>query len=307
MTRENIREKIRRLVQQGAHYNGEKPCRILIVWDGDSELNMKGAEIAYWNNRVVPEKTISIPQLVDLYGLNIRKEFVDALHAFGQLRVFQQPISNFFSLGGGISYWWLAPIFDKSPFLSPEIFQIFKVRALELYIEKEKITQVISNLVENAVKYSPVGADIGVEVSLVNAEAEIVVSDNGYGISKDDQERIFEKFFRSRTEENWEVPGTGLGLSLVKRIVDMHGGSVSLDSEPGEGTSFTILLPISNDEASEDADGDRKEYLGTDVTDSDPESPEARAVTTLRNHRTKIILDREGAPPESGADSGAAA
>ena len=115
---------------------------------------------------------------------------------------------------------------------------------IEMVGDKQKLTQVVSNLIENAVKYSPEDADINVETSVNNGEAKIVIRDNGYGITKSDQEQIFEAFFRSRTEENWEVPGTGLGLALVKRIISMHGGSVDLDSEIGEGSAFTILLPV---------------------------------------------------------------
>ncbi|MBC8452948.1 MAG: GAF domain-containing protein, partial [Chloroflexi bacterium] len=115
---------------------------------------------------------------------------------------------------------------------------------IELIADKQKITQVISNLIENAVKYSPADTEITVTTSLNKDEAQIVISDNGYGITKADQEQIFEAFFRSRTEENWEVPGTGLGLALVKRIIAMHGGTVTLDSELSTGSTFTIALPV---------------------------------------------------------------
>ncbi len=192
---------------------------------------------------------------------------------------------------------------------------------IELTADKEKIRQVISNLVENAVKYSPVGADIDIEISMVDEKAEIVISDNGYGISTDDQGHIFDTFFRSRTDENWEVPGTGLGLALVKRIVSMHGGTVSLDSELGAGTSFTILLPVLDDEPDGEADrvNPSSRYLGTDVTDSNPESPEAQAVAMLRRRRTEVVqnkknvpasesrLDAESTPdPDTGSNNAAA-
>ena len=182
-------------------------------------------------------------------------------------------------------------------------------RGIELTADREKITQVVSNLVENAVKYSPVGADISIEVSVVDEHANIVVADNGYGISKTDQERIFETFFRSRTEQNWEVPGTGLGLALVKRIVSMHGGTVKIYSEPDAGTSFTISLPISNDGENEDAArGTTAEgYLGTDATDSDPDSPEAQAVAMLRERRAEIISDHQKSTTNPHAESDAVA
>jgi signal transduction histidine kinase len=115
---------------------------------------------------------------------------------------------------------------------------------IELVADRQKLTQVVSNLVENAIKYSPESAEISVSTSRVDDAAKVVIRDNGYGISQSDQDQIFEAFFRSRTEENWEVPGTGLGLALVKRIISMHGGTVTLDSKIGAGSTFTILLPI---------------------------------------------------------------
>jgi signal transduction histidine kinase len=166
-----------------------------------------------------------------------------------------------------------------------------------LVADREKITQVVSNLVENAVKYSPADADITIETSLRNGEAEIVVGDNGYGISREDHDRIFETFFRSRTEENWEVPGTGLGLALVKRIVSMHGGKVSLESEPGVGSAFKILLPILKVGAS--GETDRRD------DESDSDSPEAQAAAMLHKRRALLLQAVEEAEPSQVPESGA--
>lgn len=168
---------------------------------------------------------------------------------------------------------------------------------IEIVGDKQKITQVISNLIENAVKYSPEGTEITVESFMADDEAVIAITDNGYGIPREDQDRIFETFFRSQTEENWEVPGTGLGLALVKRIVSMHGGVVSLDSEPGAGSTFTIRLPLLSINSD---DEDQNELENTD-----PESPEDAAVTTLRERR-QMMLD-QAETPESNSDSNAAA
>jgi signal transduction histidine kinase len=161
------------------------------------------------------------------------------------------------------------------------------VEGIELVADKQKITQVVSNLIENAVKYSPADTDIAVTTSVNNDEAEIVISDNGYGISKSDQEQIFEAFFRSRTEENWEVPGTGLGLALVKRIISMHGGTVSLKSELGFGSNFTIHLPILNS-ASEDERRDGP-------SDSEKKTEEGRAEALLLARRKEMakLVDQD--------------
>jgi signal transduction histidine kinase len=164
------------------------------------------------------------------------------------------------------------------------------VDGIELVADKQKLTQVISNLIENAVKYSPAEAQISINTSLFDGEAEIVIKDNGYGITKGDQVQIFEAFFRSRTEENWEVPGTGLGLALVKRIVAMHGGTVSLVSEIGTGSAFTIVLPIITLKAVGDS--------GHNQDKPRSQTEEDIAEATLRAHRAAMAKDAE---PETEA------
>jgi len=171
------------------------------------------------------------------------------------------------------------------------------VEGIELVADKQKIMQVVSNLIENAVKYSPADTDIAVTTSANNDEAEIVISDNGYGISKSDQEQIFEAFFRSRTEENWEVPGTGLGLALVKRIISMHGGTVSLKSELGFGSSFTIHLPILN-AASE---AERRD----EPSDSEKKTEEDRAEALLLARRKQMAELVEQDEQTNDADNAA--
>jgi signal transduction histidine kinase len=105
------------------------------------------------------------------------------------------------------------------------------------------LRQVISNLVSNAIKYTPTGGHIVVEAAMGDDHITISVTDDGFGIPLDDQPYIFDKFFRVDAPETLDIPGTGLGLSIVKSVIEKHGGRVWVESAPGEGSVFTVLLP----------------------------------------------------------------
>jgi signal transduction histidine kinase len=103
--------------------------------------------------------------------------------------------------------------------------------------------QVAANLIDNAIKYTPSGGRVTVDAAQEEGRAVLRVSDTGAGIPADELPRIWERLFRgdaSRTER-----GLGLGLSLVKAIVEAHGGTVAVESEVGRGTTFTVALPKS--------------------------------------------------------------
>jgi two-component system phosphate regulon sensor histidine kinase PhoR len=107
----------------------------------------------------------------------------------------------------------------------------------------QKIHQVIINLLQNAITYTPEGGQIAVEVRGVPNGVEVLVSDNGIGIPPPDLPRIFERFYRVDRGRSRELGGTGLGLSIVKHIVEAHGGWVTVESKPGQGSRFTFFLP----------------------------------------------------------------
>ncbi|MFT5580684.1 MAG: two-component system phosphate regulon sensor histidine kinase PhoR [Paraglaciecola psychrophila] len=110
--------------------------------------------------------------------------------------------------------------------------------------EEQAMSQLIDNLLSNAIEYTPAGGSI--EVSLRQAEgcAELLIADSGIGISQQYQQRIFERFYRVDKARSRELGGTGLGLSIVKNIVEQHGGSIKLESQPGVGSSFLVSLPL---------------------------------------------------------------
>jgi signal transduction histidine kinase len=107
-----------------------------------------------------------------------------------------------------------------------------------------RLKQAVSNLISNAVKYTPAGGNIWVRVRHDDQAAIVEVQDTGYGIPLAAQARLFQRFFRAKAPGTEKVPGTGLGLSLVKAIVEQHGGQVSFVSEPGQGSTFTLRLPL---------------------------------------------------------------
>ena len=102
----------------------------------------------------------------------------------------------------------------------------------------------IENLIDNAIKYTPTEGSINISLEKIQDTARLTVKDTGIGISYQHQQRIFERFYRVDKARSRELGGTGLGLSIVKNIAEQHGGSVSLKSQPGFGSSFTVLLPL---------------------------------------------------------------
>jgi signal transduction histidine kinase len=111
------------------------------------------------------------------------------------------------------------------------------------HVDPARISQVLDNLVSNAIKYSPDGGDVLVSLRSEDGHVVCSVRDTGMGMSEQDQEEVFAKFFRSAAVRNSAIPGVGLGLSISKAIVEAHGGSVWLRSEVGEGTTFTFAVP----------------------------------------------------------------
>ncbi len=114
---------------------------------------------------------------------------------------------------------------------------------LELKMDPGMIRQALINILDNAVKYSPEHSSIEVTVEERNNRVEIKVRDEGRGIKKREQSRIFERFYRGKETRNKNRDGTGLGLSLAKHIVSTHNGNIKVESEPGEGSIFTIRIP----------------------------------------------------------------
>ncbi|MFH1138439.1 MAG: ATP-binding protein [Pseudomonadota bacterium] len=109
--------------------------------------------------------------------------------------------------------------------------------------ERRRLEQAVVNLLENAVKYTGPAGRVGLKCSVTNGKVEIAISDTGVGISSEHLPRIFERFYRVDKDRSRDAGGTGLGLSIVKHVAQAHGGEVKVESFPGKGSVFTIILP----------------------------------------------------------------
>jgi two-component system sensor histidine kinase SenX3 len=124
---------------------------------------------------------------------------------------------------------------------------------LEVFGNKEMLITAVKNLIENAISYSDQGTSVGIGCSAKESIAEITVTDSGAGISPENQERIFERFYRADPSRSRETGGTGLGLSIVKHVAKTHRGEIKLFSQVGVGSTFTLRVPLAT--ASDPATG----------------------------------------------------
>ena len=110
--------------------------------------------------------------------------------------------------------------------------------------DRDRVVQVLTNLVSNAHKYTQAGGEIDVRACARDGMVAVEVQDNGMGIPPEDVPKLFTRFFRVDSSLTREIGGTGLGLSIVRSIVEMQGGTVSVDSTPGQGSTFAFTLPL---------------------------------------------------------------
>lgn len=114
----------------------------------------------------------------------------------------------------------------------------------QVLADKDAMFMVFRNLIDNAIKYTPDNGQVGVHVEQNGMYVTVKVTDNGIGLTPEEKDRVFEEFFRAKNTYTANVSGTGLGLSLVKRLVDMHNGTITVESTVGQGTEFSVSIPI---------------------------------------------------------------
>ncbi|HEY0186845.1 MAG TPA: ATP-binding protein [Cellulomonas sp.] len=125
-------------------------------------------------------------------------------------------------------------------------FDVGGASGLQVFGDHTMLVQAVRNLLDNAVAYSPPGTHVGVGVRAADGLVEIAVVDQGIGIAADEQDRVFERFYRVDPARSRDTGGTGLGLSIVKHVAADHGGDVQVWSQPGRGSTFTLRLPAAS-------------------------------------------------------------
>jgi PAS domain S-box-containing protein len=148
----------------------------------------------------------------------------------------------------------------------------------QIELDRDRIIQVLTNLVSNAYKYTQAGGYIRLSAEREDKFVRFAVADNGFGISEQDQEKLFSRFFRVDSELTREIGGTGLGLNIVKSIIEMHGGEIILDSELGVGSTFAFTLPLVSDVGA-----------GEPVSAEDP----VEEIAFLAEGRTILVVEDE--------------
>jgi signal transduction histidine kinase len=109
--------------------------------------------------------------------------------------------------------------------------------------DQNRLTQVLDNLVSNAIKFTDAGGSVNVSVTAQDGDVRLVVADTGIGVPVEEHGQVFSRFFRASTATRLAIPGTGLGLAISRALVEQHGGTITFDSEEGEGTRVVVILP----------------------------------------------------------------
>ncbi|MCB0353557.1 MAG: response regulator [Bdellovibrionales bacterium] len=199
-----------------------------------------------------------------------------------------------------------------------------------VYADRKHVHQIFINLMSNAVKYTPAGGEIEVSIEEVFDKVKVTVSDTGVGIPPHKLKKLFERFERGDDEYSRSQVGTGIGLNLTKRLIELNGGRIGVESEPGKGTSFWVLLPVSEQKNRKSAKIDhidnvhvevRLEGLSTVVVEDNQDTREVlrhilsnagadvRIASTVKEGREliaqsppDIVLTDLAIPGESGLD-----
>ena len=201
----------------------------------------------------------------------------------------------------------IAEAVDRSqlPAESKNIHIVIGGRAqAKVYGDRDLLVTALRNLIDNAIRYSPDNTRVGIGVRSKEGLVSVSVTDQGEGLSPEDQERVFERFYRVDSARSRHTGGTGLGLSIVKHVVSNHGGEVTLWSQPGQGSTFTLRLPEmegQEDESAPQSDGAAQTDRAA-VQEAKAQAPASSQGQPDRPQQAKEIHDATGVH-ERGANA----
>jgi signal transduction histidine kinase/DNA-binding response OmpR family regulator/ligand-binding sensor domain-containing protein len=174
-----------------------------------------------------------------------------------------------------------------------------EVKELMMYVDEEKIEKIIHNLLSNAFKFTQAGGEIIVNLRVAEKSALISVADSGIGIAVNQLDKIFDRFYQVDSSQTRDYEGSGLGLALVKDLVELHHGGISVDSKEGKGTTFTVSLPmgkehLQKEEIVESGVSERTEALSQDLVSTNGVGVEKEATKekeTALEHPVILIVE----------------
>ncbi len=201
---------------------------------------LKGKQEVTLNKRRSPEEYESVLS-VNLEEINKMSQLVENLLALARLEN-EDHLLNIQSIN--LTQAIEQVINTMKPLANQKKIALLFSSNEQLLIEADanQVSRVISNIVDNAIKYTPNNGEVNVKLSKDNTHAKILISDTGIGITKNELPHIFDRFYR--IDKSRSSPGFGLGLSIAKSIIDIHKGKIKVESLPGEGTAFTVFLPL---------------------------------------------------------------
>jgi two-component system, OmpR family, phosphate regulon sensor histidine kinase PhoR len=198
-----------------------------------------------------PETTMRFLHIINRQAILMQRIVEDLLLLSSLEQQNASPVKTWTTAGQIINETLEACNFKAQEKQSTLVVEVDNPEQLEMFVNGMLIVQALSNLVINALTYSDPQSSVLIRIVVTEEQVVFRVKDSGYGIPKDALERIFERFYRVDKARSRHQGGTGLGLSIVKHIVQVHGGIVEVESQDGEGSTFTMVLPRSGGDLSQ--------------------------------------------------------
>ncbi|HEX6889142.1 MAG TPA: ATP-binding protein, partial [Chryseolinea sp.] len=170
-------------------------------------------------------------------------------------------------------------------------FEVTSLATVDAWFDPDKLEKIISNLLSNAFKFTPSGGRISVTVSIDDGHAKLEISDSGMGIPPGEVERIFDRFYQVDDSNLREFEGSGIGLSLVKELVELHHGTISVTSKPGQGSCFTVRIPLGREHLKDSEISESAEIISANVLKASGQSALLPQPTTNEEIPKLLIVE----------------